>query len=52
MLEHEVVNQSGDGLAQPTPAVLKVVGCGGGGSAFRSRDSKQGCVGPWRGVGM
>ena len=33
MLEHEVVNQSGDGLAQPTPAVLKVVGCGGGGSS-------------------
>lgn len=37
MLEHEVVNQSGDGLAQPTPAVLKVVGCGGGGSSAINR---------------
>ncbi|MCR5613165.1 cell division protein FtsZ [Treponema sp.] len=34
MLEHEVVDQ---GLAKPTPAVLKVVGCGGGGSSAVNR---------------
>ncbi|MBP5402392.1 MAG: cell division protein FtsZ [Treponema sp.] len=37
MLEHEVVEQIETGLAQPTPAVLKVVGCGGGGSSAINR---------------
>lgn len=37
MLEHEVVDQSGADIAQPTPAVLKVVGCGGGGSSAVNR---------------
>ena len=37
MLEHEVVEQTANSLAQPTPAVLKVVGCGGGGSSAINR---------------
>lgn len=37
MLEHEVVNPLGGELAKPTPAVLKVVGCGGGGSSAINR---------------
>ena len=41
MLEHEVVDQ---GLAKPTPAVLKVVGCGGGGSSAVNRMIQAGVV--------
>lgn len=37
MMEHEVITQNSDGLAQPSPAVLKVVGCGGGGSSAVNR---------------
>lgn len=37
MMEHEVVNTNNGQLAQPSPAVLKVVGCGGGGSSAVNR---------------
>ncbi|MBQ0163251.1 MAG: cell division protein FtsZ [Treponema sp.] len=37
MMEHEVVPSVNGGLAQPSPAVLRVVGCGGGGSSAVNR---------------
>ena len=42
MMEHEVVTQTNGELAKPTPAILKVVGCGGGGSSAVNRMIKDG----------
>lgn len=42
MMEHEVISHTEESLDKPNPAVIKVVGCGGGGSSAVNRMIKSG----------